>query len=176
MRLRIHDVAGVPARLPDLAAQHVLVGATGDWDVDVDVTHAPRGADLTEVRELTHHVAQSLGDDLGVTALAPDEALAAGRGDCTAHAVVLAADLASRGYPARLVTGYLYAGGALRRHRWVLVQLSGGWVAVDPMLDEVPASPAHVALAVHGASLDELAFVDDVAFSGWAHARAERVR
>jgi hypothetical protein len=55
------------------------------------------------------------------------------------------------------------------------VQVGGAWLAVDPMLDEVPASPAHVALAVHGTSLDELAFVDDVAFSGWAHARAERL-
>lgn len=177
LRLRIHDVAGAPVALPDLAMQHVLVEPAGDWDIDVDRSVPPRAKDaLAEVRERTHHVAETLGNDMAVAALASDEALAAGRGDCTAHAVVLAADLSARGYSARLVTGYLFQNGALRRHRWVLVQLAAGWIPVDPMLDEVPASPAHVALAVHGTSLDELAFVDDVAFAGWAHARAERVR
>jgi transglutaminase-like putative cysteine protease len=176
LRLRIRDVAGAPPRLPDLAVQHILASASGEWDVDVTPAAAPGGAEAAEVRALTHRVATTLGDDLTVAALAPDEARAAGRGDCTAHAVVLAADLVARGYPARLVTGYLYQDGALRRHRWVLVQVAGSWLAVDPMLDQVPASPAHLALAVHGASLDELAFVDDVAFAGWDRARAERVR
>ena len=176
LRLRIHDVTVAPVKLPDLPLQKVEVTPAGDWTVDVARSAAPRSGDLGEVRALTHHVAETLADDLGVAALAPDEARAAGRGDCTAHAVVLAADLVARGYATRLVTGYLYQSGALRRHRWVLVQVAGAWLAVDPTLDEVPASPAHVALAVHGASFDELAFVDDVAFAGWDHARAERIR
>jgi hypothetical protein len=40
------------------------------------------------------------------------------------------------------------------------------------MYDEAPASAAHVALAVHGSTLDELAFIDDVAFAGWDGAGA----
>ncbi len=88
---------------------------------------------------------------------------------------MLAARLGERGYMTRLVTGFLYDAGALRRHRWVLVLVGRDWLPVDPMLDQVPALPAHLALAVHGASLDELAFVDDVAYAGWDHARAEAV-
>src|SRR5262249_28383297 len=174
LHLRIRGIEAPPPSLPDLVAQHVVLGAGGEWDVAVAVAKAPRAAGLlTEIRERTHHVAATLADDLAVAALAPDDALAAGRGDCTAHALVLAALLAQRGYETRLVTGFVYTQGALRRHRWNLVRVDGDWVAVDPMFDEVPASPAHLALAVHGTSLDELAFVDDVAFAGWERARAE---
>jgi hypothetical protein len=174
LRLRIRGIQAAPPALPDLVAQHVVLGAGGEWDVAVAPAPPPRAAGLlTEIKERTHHVAATLADDLAVAALAPDEALAAGRGDCTAHALVLAALLGQRGYETRLVTGFVYTQGALRRHRWNLVRVGSDWVAVDPMLDEVPASPAHLALAVHGASLDELAFVDDVAFAGWERARAE---
>jgi hypothetical protein len=147
------------------------------WSVTLAAPPPPRAAGLlAEVRERTRHVATVLEQDLGVASLDPDEALAAGRGDCTAHALVLADLLGDRGYPTRLVTGYVLDDGALRRHRWLLVQVAGEWVPVDPMRGEVPASPAHLALAVHGAGLDELAFVDDVAFAGWESARAEVVR
>src|SRR5262249_12834967 len=157
LKLRIKNVHAAPPALPDLVAQHIVLGAGGERDVAVTAAPAPRAQGLpTELRARPRQVASTLADDLGVAALAPDEALAAGRGDCTAHALVLAALLGQRGYAARLVTGFIYDAGALRRHRWVLVRVGGDWVPVDPMLDEVPASPAHLALAVHGASFDEL--------------------
>lgn len=173
LRLRLHE-APMPPMLPDVVTQRVVPG--GDtWDVLL--TSMPRLGDarLADLRARTHDVARTLTDDLGVPTLAASEALAAGRGDCSAHALVLGARLAERGYATRLVTGFVYDTGALRRHRWLLVRLGSDWIPVDPILDEVPASPAHLALAVHGASVDELAFVDDVAFAGWDHARAEVV-
>jgi hypothetical protein len=173
LRLTIHGVAAPPPRLADLRAQAIRLRG-GAWEVSLDEPAAPRAANLlAELRERVHHVAKVLDKDLAVSVLATDEALAAGRGDCTAHALVLASLLRERGYPTRLVTGFVLDDGALRRHRWVLVQVAGDWVPVDPMLDEVPASAAHLALAVHGTGADELAFVDDVAFSGWEGARAE---
>ena len=60
--------------------------------------------------------------------------------------------------------------------RSTLVKLAREWVPVDPMFGEAPASPLHVALAVHGPTIDELAFVDDVAFAGWDGATAELLR
>ena len=136
----------------------------------------PRAAELlVDLRERTRDVARLLEKDLSVAALASDEALRAGRGDCTAHALVLAEALRRRGYETRLVTGYILEDGALRRHRWNLVHVAGDWIPVDPMFGEVPASPSHLALAITGTAADELAFVDDVAFAGWDHARAELV-
>jgi transglutaminase-like putative cysteine protease len=151
----------------------VTVGADGAWSVRID---APAPIDNREIRERTSFVAHTLVDDLGAFVLAPEEAMAAGRGDCTAHAIVLTKILEERGFPARLVTGYVLDEGALRRHRWVVVQVDGRWVPVDPMFDEVPAGPRHLALAVHGASPEELAFIDDVAFAGWTQASARHAR
>jgi transglutaminase-like putative cysteine protease len=174
LRLRIHDVAARPPRVPDLASQRITVTAAQAWDVTLTSTPRPRAAELlVDIRERTREVAGLLEKDLGVAALDSDEALAAGRGDCTAHALVLSETLRRRGYATRLVTGYVLESGALRRHRWILVEVAGDWIPVDPMLGEVPASPGHLALVVHGAGPDELAFVDDVAFAGWDRAHAE---
>ncbi len=173
LRLRIADVNAAPPRVPDLASQKITVDERG-WDITLAAPPPPRAAELlVDLRERTRDVARLLEKDLGTVALDSGEALAAGRGDCTAHALVLAETLRARGYGTRLVTGFVLEDGALRRHRWVLVQVAGDWIPVDPMLGEVPASAAHLALAVHGTDLDELAFVDDVAFAGWDHARAE---
>jgi hypothetical protein len=162
-------ITGVDAAPPQRVDFQQVAASGGTWRV---VVAEPSVAPPTDVRERTHHVARTLGDDLGVALLSPEEALAAGRGDCTAHAVVLAKLLEERGYQARLVTGFVLEDGALRRHRWVTVRVGQTWVPLDPMLDEAPASSRHLALAVHGAGMDELAFVDDVAFAGWDGARA----
>jgi hypothetical protein len=173
LKLRISDVAAAPPRVPDLTAQHITVNGAA-WDVTLAAPPPPHAAELLrDIRERTREVAGLLEKDMGLVAIAPDEALAAGRGDSTAHALVLAENLRQHGYATRLVTGYVLEDGALRRHRWVLVQVAGDWIPVDPMFGEVPASSAHLALAVHGAAADELAFIDDVAFAGWDHARAE---
>lgn len=171
LHLYVANVKAPPPVVPELAEQLVSTGAGGAWDVSVDPTPVSTGsAAFREVKDRTGHVARALRDDLGLASLTPAEALAAGSGDCTAHAVVLQRDLEDRGYEARLVTGFLLDDGALRRHRWVLVKVNRRWVPVDPMYDEAPASPRHLALAVHGTSPDELAFVDDVVFAGWSDA------
>ncbi len=162
-------ITGVTAAPPQRLDFQQVAASGGTWRVVVDEAAVTPPAD---VRERTHHVARTLGDDLGVAVLSSEEALAAGRGDCTAHAVVLARLLEERGYQARLVTGFVLEDGALRRHRWVTVRVGKTWVPLDPILDEAPASSRHLALAVHGAGMDELAFVDDVAFAGWEGARA----
>jgi hypothetical protein len=178
LRLTISGVKTPPPALPELAWQTVASVTGGSWDVTIEPAAWPeRGAgEWREVRERVSWVARALTDDLRTTTLSPAEALAAGRGDCTAHAVVLAQDLAARGYDTRLVTGYVLEDDALYRHRWVVVRMGKRWVPVDPMFDEAPASPAHLALAVHGASPDELAFIDDVVFAGWGEAIAAYAR
>jgi hypothetical protein len=169
VHLTISGVKVPPPVLAELPGQTVQTAPGGTWDVYVEETAYPGDAAgaWREVRERTHFVSGTLVDDLRFSSLSPAEALSAGRGDCTAHAIVLAADLADRGYDARLVTGFVLDDGSLHRHRWVVVRIGKRWVPVDPMFDEAPAQPTHVALAVHGMSTDELAFVDDVVFAGW---------
>jgi hypothetical protein len=143
IHLRVEGVRVPPPALAEIPEQTVTSTA-GGLDVRVESTAWPAGG----------------------------EALSSGRGDCTAHDVVLEAELRARGYEVRLVTGFVVEGGALNRHRWVAVRIGKRWIPVDPMFDEVPAQPTHVALAVHGSSPDELAFIDDVVFSGWTSATA----
>ena len=172
LHLLVHGVRAAPPALDDLPAQQATLLDGGDWDVRVSAA-APAGEDgLAVVRERTRHVSRLLEDDSAVAARGLSEALAARRGDCTAHALVLQSLLRERGLDARLVTGFVLDDGALRRHRWVTVRVGHTWVPVDPMFDEVPASPAHLALAVHDSSIDEMAFIDEVAFAGWEGATA----
>jgi len=77
------------------------------------------------------------------------QALEAGRGDCNEHAVLYVALARAVGLPARTAAGLLYLDGRFYYHAWAEVYL-GDWVAVDPMLDEFPASAAHVRFSIGG--------------------------
>jgi hypothetical protein len=174
VRILVSGVRVPPPALPEIPEQTIVSGPNGVLEIRVTPAAWPQAGDgaWREVRERTEWVSSTLTDDLRVTALSASEAIAAGRGDCTAHAVVLDAELRARGYETRLVTGFVIESGALNRHRWVAVRIGKRWIPVDPMFDEVPAQPTHIALAVHGASPDELAFIDDVVFAGWTEASA----
>lgn len=174
LRLEISGVAGPPPRVADVESQSLRVINDRTWEVTVMPVNPP--PDLRELRERTAFVSSALVDDLGAVSLQPEEAIEAGRGDCTAHALLLAKLLTDRGVSTRLVTGFVLDDGRLHRHRWVLAQSAGRWIPLDPMYDEAPAAPTHVALAVHGTSPDELAFIDDIAFAGWQNATVRVLR
>ncbi|MFH0900114.1 MAG: transglutaminase domain-containing protein [Pseudomonadota bacterium] len=176
LHLLVKNVRKAPPNIAEIPDQAIIAQKdvpNGSWEVRVDPPAIPTsGFAFEEVRERTSFVARSLEDDLrapGLT-LVPEVLLSMGRGDCTAHALVLAKLLENKGYEAKLVTGLLLEGNVLLRHRWVTVRIGEHWVAVDPTLDEVPASPTRLALAVHGASPDEVAFIDDATFAGWERA------
>lgn len=59
------------------------------------------------------------------------EALASGRGDCTEHAVLLAALARARGIPARAALGLVYVDGKFLYHMWTEVYVSGRWFGLD---------------------------------------------
>ncbi|MCG8420701.1 MAG: transglutaminase-like domain-containing protein [Proteobacteria bacterium] len=116
--------------------------------------------------------ADLLDDDLGSSAISARAALAVGRGDCTAHAALFVALARARGIPARLVTGYRIDGDRLVRHRWAIARADRAWIAVDPTYGEAPTGPHLVGLAVHEGSFADMALADELAFSGFVHARA----
>jgi hypothetical protein len=67
-------------------------------------------------------------------------------GDCNEHAVLFTALARAAGLPTRLQAGILYMEGKFYYHAWAEVYLKG-WVAVDPLLNQVPADATHIRLA-----------------------------
>ena len=66
-------------------------------------------------------------------------------GDCNEHSVLFAALARAAGIPTRIVTGLLYTEGRFFYHAWNEIY-AGEWVAVDPLLNQVPADPTHIRL------------------------------
>jgi hypothetical protein len=70
-------------------------------------------------------------------------------GDCNEHSVLFAALARAAGIPTRVAAGLLYVDGRFFYHAWNEVNL-GKWVAVDALMNQVPADPTHVRLVVGG--------------------------
>ena len=87
-----------------------------------------------------------------ITAL---EILEAMRGDCTEHAILMAALGRAVGLPTKLVTGLAYVGGKFGYHAWTEVYV-GRWVEMDPAWGEMTVDAGH--LQVHSGSVDEQSF------------------
>jgi transglutaminase-like putative cysteine protease len=70
-------------------------------------------------------------------------------GDCNEHSVIFAALARAAGIPTRVVAGLLYADGRFFYHAWNEVHV-GQWVAVDALMNQVPADPTHIRLVIGG--------------------------
>lgn len=68
------------------------------------------------------------------------------RGDCTEHAILLAACCRARDIPARLVAGMVPTGGRMMFHLWTEVFL-GRWIGLDATLGQGRVAPC--AIAIH---------------------------
>jgi hypothetical protein len=66
-------------------------------------------------------------------------------GDCNEHAVLFTALARAAGIPAHMQAGIIYQEGKFYYHAWVQVYL-GTWVAVDPLLNQIPADATHIRL------------------------------
>lgn len=80
-------------------------------------------------------------------------------GDCTEHAVLLAAMLRAAGIPSRVVSGLIYVDefvgqkGVFGFHMWTQALLPGPdgegvWVDLDATLDRLPRDATHIGVAV----------------------------
>lgn len=71
-------------------------------------------------------------------------------GDCTEHAVLLAAMCRARGIPARVAAGLLYvdtpSGPAMRYHMWTIAYVNGGWLALDGTMEDGVAAADRITL------------------------------
>ena len=74
------------------------------------------------------------------------------RGDCTEHALLLAAIGRAGGIPTRVLTGFAYVSefagerGVFVPHAWIEARVEGGWVGYDAALGDF--NSGHIALAL----------------------------
>lgn len=85
-------------------------------------------------------------------------------GDCTEHAVLLAAMLRARRIPSRVAVGLVYvpALSAFVGHMWTEVSLNGRWYGLDATRKDTVVGPLHIRLA--SSSLDDSVGTPLVAF------------
>ena len=97
--------------------------------------------------------------DLSVGYATAVEVARSRQGDCTEHAVLLAALCRASGIPAHLVTGVAYVKSFAGKtdvfgpHAWVEVYLGGKWVGADAALGSFDAG--HITLATGDGSADD---------------------
>jgi hypothetical protein len=129
------------------------------------------------IKDLVREVDTLLKDSHDAPGAGGEDAMALGRGDCTAHSTLLV-DLASeQKLQAKLVTGFRIDNNKLVRHRWVTIKQGKSWVHVDPTFGEAPVLPGkHLTLAVHGDSTAQIALVDEAVFRGLSNAKAKWVK
>ncbi len=98
--------------------------------------HAEQSAPFAIAAALETLVASHIAaKDLSVVFASAAETWRARRGDCTEHAVLLAALFRADGIPARVVAGFVPQGDALVWHLWTEAWIQGGWRAFDAALD-----------------------------------------
>ena len=75
------------------------------------------------------------------------EVIESGAGDCTEHAVLLAALARARGIPARVATGLVYTDRKFLYHMWSEVFVDGRWIPLDGTLARGGIGAAHLKLS-----------------------------
>lgn len=91
-------------------------------------------SDLETCRRMTRHLTVNLRRSVFSTSLQPASEVAKRMfGDCTEHAVLLAAMMRSRGIPSRVVIGLIYIekAGAYAGHMWTEALIEGRWIPFD---------------------------------------------
>jgi transglutaminase-like putative cysteine protease len=117
-------------------------------------------------RRLSDHVYRTLEKAYGASHDRASDVLAAGKGDCTEHAVLLVALARAAGVPARGVHGLVYAEyddgqPALYWHAWAEVRSAGEWIAMDPTFGQPVADATHVTLGA-GTQVDTIGLLGAV--------------
>lgn len=129
--------------------------------VPADATDASKAEALR--RFVATHVQAK---DLSVGFATASEVVRTGQGDCTEHAVLLAAMLRAAGIPSRTVTGLIYVEQFVGQrdvfgyHLWTQAWLDGRWTDLDATLPDRPFDAAHIALGT--SAMAEPSLVNDL--------------
>jgi hypothetical protein len=112
----------------------------------------------TKVQRINHWVFERITHkNFGVGFAAAGEVARNLAGDCSEHAVLVAAMCRASGIPARVVVGLVYVERhkGFGYHMWDEVYVNQRWVAVDPTWDQTTVDAAHIKLS--DSSLDGVA-------------------
>lgn len=74
------------------------------------------------------------------------DVMRSGEGDCTEHAVLLAALARARGIPARVAIGLIYSKQSFLYHMWSELYIHGQWIPMDATLAQGGIGAAHLKL------------------------------
>ncbi|MBN1918921.1 MAG: transglutaminase domain-containing protein [Verrucomicrobia bacterium] len=102
----------------------------------------------TKARLLRAAVFQLIEEkSFGVAMATASEVIASKEGDCTEHAVLLAAMARAAGVPSRVAIGLIHFQGVFGYHMWTQVYVNGAWRDVDAVLPGRDFDAAHIRLA-----------------------------
>jgi transglutaminase-like putative cysteine protease len=116
-------------------ANSVAQGETNAWRVAQALER--RIQDLVEVTEFSRAIASAA------------EVARTKQGDCTEHAMLLAATCRARKIPARVAIGLVYYGqaGGFAYHMWTEIWIDRHWIPLDATLGQGGIGAAHVKIA-----------------------------
>ena len=85
-------------------------------------------------------------------------------GDCTEHAVLLAAMARVAGLPSRIASGFTYGESTFWAHAWTEVWIGGEWYALDATRGAGGVDPGHIRFSVdsHQAEISAESWLADV--------------
>ncbi len=142
----------------EVAAEYLEPNAlinSNDEEVKRQALRVTRGLDdaWAKVDRVNHWVFSSIQDKNFSTAFAPASDVVRNlSGDCTEHAVLVAAMLRAVGVPSRVVVGLVYFQDDRLRikgfgyHMWDEVYVNQRWVAIDPSFDQTTVDAVHIKL------------------------------
>ena len=144
-----------PARIGKVADEYLQSSQYLQRDDVLIQKHAIRAAsDATDpgeiARRMETYVREKLTKKNFSTAMASAAEVANNlEGDCTEHAVLLAAMLRAKGIPSRIVVGLVYADRlfAFGGHMWTEANLNDQWIPLDATLGNGGIGAAHIKLA-----------------------------
>jgi transglutaminase superfamily protein len=138
-----------PALAPWLAAQPLIQSADPRIRTEAHEILGDEPDPARAAERLTHWVAAHVRKETTLGLPNAASVLTQRRGDCNELTVLYVALARAAGLPARPVAGLLEVGGRFYYHAWPEVYM-GGWVAVDPLLDQFPADASHLRFIVGG--------------------------
>ncbi len=130
----------VPSTYLDCRDERIVTAAS---DAVGDETDPWRKAQA--LRRAVHDLIEA--KTFGVAMATASEVIEAREGDCTEHAVLLAAMARAEGIPSRVAVGLMYVYGRFGYHMWTQVYVGGAWRDVDAALPGRDFDAAHIRLS-----------------------------
>ncbi|MDD5167192.1 MAG: transglutaminase-like domain-containing protein [Syntrophales bacterium] len=121
---------------------------------------SPKDSPGTRMRKIVDWVNLSLLKQPVLSVSNAVETLAQRKGDCTEHAVLVAALGRAAGIPTSIETGLVYQRGRFYYHAWNVFWIDewDGWITADAVFGQVPADVTHIRL-VRGEAQEQLDLV-----------------